>query len=107
VIVDMTLITEADQYGRALLAIMHRFGAQIIADSPESSAIAQPIVTDSIDTDSIETTTSTRGWFRRLIRFLTEERRPSFPARAEMISLTSHGTGSIEYRGFDGFFKEA
>jgi hypothetical protein len=102
VIVDMTLITEADQYGRALLAIMHRFGAQVIADSPESSAIAQPIVTESV-----ETTTSRPGWFRRLIRFLTEERRPSYPARAEMISLSSHGIGSIEYHGFDGFFKEA
>jgi hypothetical protein len=85
VIVDITFITEADQQGRALLAIMHRFGAQVIANSPESSAIAQPIVTEPIDT-----TTSKPGWFRRFIGLLMEDRRSSYPARAEMISLTSH-----------------
>jgi hypothetical protein len=31
VIVGITFITEADQHGRALLVLMHRFGAQIIA----------------------------------------------------------------------------
>jgi hypothetical protein len=35
VIVDITFITEADQHGRALLVLIHRFGAQIIAKSPE------------------------------------------------------------------------
>ena len=45
-IVDITSITEADQHGRALLALMHRIGAQIIAKSPESFAIIQPIVTE-------------------------------------------------------------
>jgi hypothetical protein len=94
-IIDITFITEADQYGRALLAIMHRFGAQVIADSPESSAIAQPIVTEPI-----ATTLSKPGWFRRVIRLLTEDRRPTYPARAEMISLTSHRIEGFENRGF-------
>jgi outer membrane protein TolC len=81
VIVDITFITEADQQGRALLTVMHRFGAQVIADSPESWAIARPIVTEEI-----QTTISKLGWLSRLIRFLGEERRPSgrFPARAAM-----------------------
>ena len=91
VIVDITFITEADQYGRALLAIMHRFGAQVIADSPESRAIAQPIVKDSA--------ISKPGWFQRLIRLLTEDRGRFSPARAEMI-LTSHRIESFEHRGF-------
>lgn len=101
VIVDITFITEADQYGRALLAIMHRFGAQLIADSLASSAIAHPIVTEQS-----ETTISKPGWFRRLIRLLTEDRRRSYPARAEMISLTSRRIESFEYPGF-GDLKEA
>jgi hypothetical protein len=51
VIVDITFITDADAHGRALLVAMHRFGVRIIAQSPESSAIAQPIVTQAIKTD--------------------------------------------------------
>jgi hypothetical protein len=45
IIVDITCVTEADQYGRALLLTMLRFGAQIIAKFSESFAIVQPIVT--------------------------------------------------------------
>lgn len=80
VIVDITFITEADQQGRALLTVMHRFGAKVIANSPESRAIAQPIVTEQI-----QTTISKPGWFRRLIR-LAEDGRTSgrYAARAAM-----------------------
>ena len=50
-IVDITFITEADEHGRALLVVMHRFGSRIIAQLPESSAIARPIVSKPIQTD--------------------------------------------------------
>jgi len=68
VIVDITLITEADKHGRALLIVMHRFGAQIIANSRESSAIAQPIVTEHVGPP-----TSKPGWFGRLIGLLRND----------------------------------
>jgi hypothetical protein len=69
-IVDITFVTEADEPGRALLLAMHRFGARIVAQSPESSAIAQPIVSQPIEADD-----SKMGWFHRLTTFLLEERR--------------------------------
>jgi len=73
VVVDITFITETDQHGRALLTVMHRFGAQIVAGSPESSAIAQPIVNQAI-----KAATPKPRWFRRLSRFLVEDRHPGF-----------------------------
>ncbi len=71
VVVDITFVTGADQYGRALMIMMHRFGTQIIADSPESAAIAQPIVTEPIERALPKPT-----WFTKLLRFLLEDRRP-------------------------------
>ena len=87
VIVDITLITEADGHGRALLVIMHRFGAQIIAKSPESSAIAQPIVTE------LDAPVTKPGWFARLIKiFLDDRNKPAkFPPQAEMICRVAAG----------------
>ena len=83
VIVDITFLADADEYGRALLAVMRRFGARIIAQSPESSAIAQPIVTEPIETDG-----SKLGWLHRLMTFLLEERPAgaAFPAQARIAS---------------------
>jgi len=81
VIVDITFITEADEHGRALLLVMHRLGARIIAQSPESSAIAQPIVIQPIETDG-----SKPGWFHRLIMFLLEER-PAVPRFLYLVVL--------------------
>lgn len=98
VTVDITLITDADEQGLALLVVMHRFGAEIIAKSPQSSAIAQPLLAHPV-----ESVTSRPGWFRRLTGFLLEDRRRvgTFPPRAEMISLTSalDRIGSYEHRG--------
>lgn len=78
VIVDVTFPIEADEHGRALLVAMHRFGAQIVAKSRASSAIAQICVTEP---------DSKRGRFGRLIRFFRGgRRRPApFPFRAELI----------------------
>ena len=78
VIVDITLLTEADEHGRALLVVMHRFGAQIVAKSPASSAIAQLCLTEPV---------SNRGWFSRLVRFFRDGRRRPvpFPLQAELI----------------------
>jgi hypothetical protein len=102
VIVDISLVDGADEHGRALLAIMHRFGAQIIAGSPESLAIAQPIVTDTAAAASVKF-----GWFRRLMRLLFENRCPvGAHPRAEMICLTSAGRNGVsQHLGF-GDFKE-
>jgi ABC-type transporter Mla MlaB component len=74
VIVDITSITEVDQHGRALLIMMHRFGARIISQSPVSSAIAQTCVHEPVDASVSKA--------RRLV---------GFPRRAEMIGLTSAG----------------
>jgi hypothetical protein len=92
VIVDITFITEADQHGRALLIVMHRFGTRVVADSPESSAIAQAILTEPAQT------ISKSGWFLRLLGLLVEDRGHSgtYPA-AEMLRLTSaHRTSSFK-----------
>ncbi len=90
VVVDITFVTDADEYGRALLVVMHRYGARIVAQSPESSAIAQPIVNEPI-----EIAGSRPGWLRRLIAFLREDRPggAAFPAQADMINLVSAGSG--------------
>jgi outer membrane protein TolC len=107
VVVDITFVTGADQYGRALLTVMHRFGAQIIADSPESLAIAHPIVTKPIDG-----VVSKPGWFKKLLRFLLEERRPvgTWPApflrtilftamiaSGSMLAMAQTGSGPLSY----------
>ncbi len=98
VVVNITFITDADECGRALLAGMHRFGAQIIARSPESSAIAQPIVTEPIETDD-----SKPGWLHRLIMFLLEDRPAgaTVPAQAEVLNPASACSrhGSVENTG--------
>jgi hypothetical protein len=98
VIVDITFITDADDHGRALLVVMYRFGVRIIAQSPESSAIAQPIVSKPIQTDG-----SRPGWFHRLITFLMKERpaNAALPAQAEILNLASAASrhGRIEYTG--------
>ena len=88
VIVDITLITEADEHGRALLVIMHRFGAQIIANSHESSAIAQTLITEPV-----EPAASKPGRFARLIKiFLGDRNKPTkFPPQAEMICRVPAG----------------
>lgn len=82
VIVDITSIKDADEYGRALLVIMHRFGAQIIANSCESSAIAQTLVNEPVKPAS-----SIPSWFGRLIAIFQSARRTraQFPPQAEMI----------------------
>lgn len=95
VIVDITSITEADQDGRALLVVMHRFGTQIIAKSRESFAIAQPIVTEPLES------VSKQGWFGRLIGFFRLDR-PSaatFSPFGDLISRISahHRLGKVAY----------
>ena len=95
VILDITAITEAEKHGRALLVMMNRFGAEIIARSPESSAIVQPLVTEPL-----ASATSKPRWLGRLIRFfrdlpLTD---PTFPLRAEWISRCSISFGPSDRR---------
>jgi outer membrane protein TolC len=84
---DISYVTEADQHGRALLAVMDRFGTRIIADSPESLAIVQPIIGELA-----QPAVSRPSWFRRLMSFLLEDRSTgsTFPARAELILASAH-----------------
>jgi hypothetical protein len=101
VIVDITFVTHADEPGRALLIVMHQSGARILAQSPESSAIARPIVIQPIENHEPKP-----GWFHRLTMFLLEERPGSaiLPAQAEILSPGSAGSrhASIEYIGSGG-----
>jgi hypothetical protein len=45
-IIDISFVTDADAYGTALLALWHRNGAQIIAASPQSRVLAEPIINE-------------------------------------------------------------
>ena len=47
-IVDMTFVNEADERGRVLLRLWHHNGARIIAASPESCALAESIVGETL-----------------------------------------------------------
>jgi hypothetical protein len=47
VIFDITFVVEADERGRAILLLWHQNGARIIAASPESRALAEPILARS------------------------------------------------------------
>ena len=76
VIIDITWVTEADQSGRAVLLLMYRFGAHIIAKSPESQAIAQLAVNGPADS-----AISKPGWFGRLTSFFAEPSRSPFTGR--------------------------
>ena len=98
VIVDITFVTHADEHGRALLIVMHQSGARIVAQSPESSAIARPIVIQPIETHDPKP-----GWFHRLTMFLLEQP-PSdaaLPAQAEILNPASAGGRHriVEYTG--------
>ena len=98
VVVDITFVRDADEQGRALLIAMHRSGVRIVAQSPEASAIARPIVIQPIETHDPKP-----GWFHRLTMFLLEERPAgaAVPAQAEIPNAVSAGSrhASIEYTG--------
>jgi hypothetical protein len=48
VIFDISFVVEADERGRALRLLWHQNGARIIAASPESRALAEPILCDAL-----------------------------------------------------------
>jgi hypothetical protein len=99
VIVDITFVRDADEQGRALLIAMHRSGVRIVAQSPESSAIARPIVIQPIETHDPKP-----GWFHRLTMYLLEEQPAdaALPAQAENLDHASaymrpHDRGMLEH----------
>ena len=96
VIVDITFVRAADEQGRALLIAMHRSGVRIVAQSPESSAIARPIVIQPIETHDPKP-----GWFHRLTMHLLEEQPvgTALPAQAENRNHASAGSrhANVEY----------
>ena len=57
VIPDTTSSTEADKHGRALLVLIYRFGAGVVAKSAESSAIPLPLLAEPTKA------ASRVGWF--------------------------------------------
>jgi hypothetical protein len=70
VVADISYIADADKQGRALLAMWHRSGARILARSPQSWALAKPIVSEPV-----EAVAPKRGWLRRLIDSLARDAR--------------------------------
>jgi ABC-type transporter Mla MlaB component len=68
-VADISYVADADKHGRALLAMWHRSGARIVARSPQSWALAKPIVNQPVDADAPK-----RGWLRRLIDLLAGAR---------------------------------
>lgn len=60
-IIDITFVTDADAYGSALLALWRRNGVRIIAASPQSRALAEPIVSEAVPAPLPR-----KSWFQRL-----------------------------------------
>jgi len=54
-LVDMTFVTDADEQGRALIARWHWEGAQLIANSKASRALAESILGESLPEHSLNT----------------------------------------------------
>jgi hypothetical protein len=67
-LVDITFLREVDEQGRALLRLWHRKGAQIVARSQVSRALAEEIVGQPIPTLSARP-----GWWQRLRVFLRRQ----------------------------------
>ena len=67
-ILDITSITEADKHGQALLVIVNRFGGEIVAGSPKSSALALRLFAEP------RPAASRIGWLGRLIQFFLNGR---------------------------------
>ena len=84
VIVDITSVTEADKYGRALLVMIYRFGGEIVANSPVSSKIALSLSAEPIKA------ASRVGWLGRLMRVFLGGRHTEtpFPPQAEALRST-------------------
>jgi ABC-type transporter Mla MlaB component len=60
-IIDISFVSDADAYGSALLALWHRNGARIIAASPQSRALAEPIIGEAVPAPL-----PSKSWFQRL-----------------------------------------
>jgi len=84
VILDITSVTEADKHGQALLVIINRFGGEIIAGSPESSALALRLFAEP------RPAASRIGWLGRLIQLFLQGRHtePAFPPQGEVLRST-------------------
>jgi hypothetical protein len=65
VIFDITFVVEADERGRANLLLWHQNGARIIAASPESRALAGPILDKALPAPPAK-----QGWLQRLSALL-------------------------------------
>jgi hypothetical protein len=61
VIFDITFVVEADERGRALLLLWHQSDARIIAASPKSRALAEPILGEALPAPPAK-----QSWLQRL-----------------------------------------
>jgi hypothetical protein len=64
-IIDISYVVAADEQGRALLRLWQQNGAQIIAGSPQSMAVVEPIFGERLLAPPPKPT-----WLERLNRFL-------------------------------------
>jgi hypothetical protein len=65
VIFDISFVVEADERGRALPLLWQQNGARFIAASPESRALAEPILGEALPASPAK-----QGWLRRLIALI-------------------------------------
>jgi len=107
VIFDITFVVEADERGRAILLLWHQNGARIIAASPESRALAGPILDKALPAPPAK-----QGWLQRLSALILRltgstvisvgaENRYSFSASARHKSdgfTAVSGSGRPEFR---------
>jgi hypothetical protein len=69
-IIDITLIVDADEHGRALLVAWHRSGARIIAASPDSGAVAKALPGEPVLAEPVPKTHPNQSWLQRLRGFV-------------------------------------
>jgi hypothetical protein len=64
-VIDITLVADADEHGCAVLDAWHRSGARIVATSPESQALAEAVLGLPIPVARPK-----RSWLQRLRGFV-------------------------------------
>lgn len=95
-VIDITLIVEADEHGRAALVAWHRSGARIIAASPESRVLAEAVLGGPVPAEPFAGTRPKQSWLQRLRGFVLGC--PTAAPQARIVRRTRHSsptTGSL------------
>ncbi len=69
-IIDITFVADADEYGCSVLDTWHRSGARIIAASPESKALAEAVLGEAVLGEPIPVAHPKQSWLQRLRGFV-------------------------------------